>query len=328
MTSSPARLATTTCRQYASSSVGLTAATGAAAWTLAIVVALSWSATPVCCAAALYFIDNSSNSITENQLLQLQPAPAAISRCSPASHDVLWTRLKLAADPSLALIASDDVDDNNHNDVDVEAGRTLAVTTSSPPGEYQSVLGDTTLQTTPAAVSRHHPQHARRRGERERRQKRRRSREQRQRREREQGQLRHRNGERSTRRRPDGHERRRSSTLTTSWSCRLQKRWKRMPQDMFPAYIQTGSCRKQPTCMMGMYACRARRYVIKVLRRIEDDLSDDGCRPVPVTGPDTVYEEAWTLVDFPVTVACECSWRRPSPQTDWQQHLNNGLLVV
>ena len=110
--------------------------------------------------------------------------------------------------------------------------------------------------------------------------------------------------------RPGRRGRRRSQP--TSWNCRLQKSWKRMPTGVFPAYIQTGSCRIQRTCMLGMYACRPRHYLIKVLRRISADTSDDGCRPVPVVGPDVVYEEAWSLVDVSVTVACECSTRRRS----------------
>ena len=121
------------------------------------------------------------------------------------------------------------------------------------------------------------------------------------------------------RRRAGGSERSESSSrsgrrrsIPTSWSCHLQRRWKRMPSGVFPTYIQTGSCRKQPTCMFGMYACRPRRYLIKVLRRISTDHSDDGCRPVPVTGPHAVYEEAWSMMDVSVTVACECSRRRRS----------------
>ena len=86
-----------------------------------------------------------------------------------------------------------------------------------------------------------------------------------------------------------------------------------MSSGVFPRYVQTGSCRRQPTCMLGMYACRPRRYVVKVLRRVGAvDHSDDGCRPVPVAGPDAVYEEAWSMMDVPVTVACECSRRRRS----------------
>jgi len=118
------------------------------------------------------------------------------------------------------------------------------------------------------------------------------------------------------RRRSAGERRRRGGrrrSTPTSWNCRLQKRWKRMPSGVFPRYVQTGSCRGQPTCMLGMYACRPRRYLVKVLRRVSAvDDSDTGCRPVPVTGPDAVYEEAWSLTDVPVTVACECSRRRRS----------------
>jgi len=269
---SPPQLPTMTRRQHASS---LTAAFGVA-WTPAIVIALLWPASPGACAP--HFI-NASNS-TENRL---QPAPTIISRCARLPHDVLWTRLKLAA-PRLTLQSIDDDDGD-----DVEVSRTSTSTyESSPPGEFQSFRGYTTQTTTAPSASSRHRQHARRRRR---------------------GRWRPRHGERTARRRrpaaPGRHH------PSTSWSCRLQKRWKRMSNNVFPAYILTGSCGKQQTCMLGMYACRARRYSIKVLRRINDDW-DDGCRPVPVAGPDTVYEEAWTLMDVPVTVACECSRRRRS----------------
>jgi len=113
---------------------------------------------------------------------------------------------------------------------------------------------------------------------------------------------------RSRRRTRPGRTGRRRLAGGTSWSCRLQKRWKRMPAGVFPRYVQTGTCRRQPTCMLGVYVCRPRRYFVKVLRRV----TNDGCRPVPAVGPAAVYEEAWSLTDVRVTVACECSRRRRS----------------
>jgi len=245
-------------------------------WTLVLVVGLLWSAKPT---SALYFVNVSSPKPTEDH----RPT-STISRCSPASHDVLWTRLNLAA-PRLTLNRNDNDDDD---DDDAEDSRTHL----TPVSQHKS-LSSSEFQTSPSDV----PQivatstssrHRRLRGRRRR--------------------WRRRGG--SERRGRQGRGRRRPAA--TAWNCRLQKRWKRMPSGVFPTYIQTGSCRRQPTCMLGMYACRPRRYIVKVLRRIGADDSDDGCRPVPVAGPDVVYEEAWSLVDVPVTVACECSRRRRS----------------
>jgi len=254
-------------------------ATSGVRWILAIVVGLSWPATPTC---ALHFFNVSSSKSTEEQL-----SPSTASRCAPVSHDVLWTRLKLAA-PRLTLPGSSNDDDDD----DVELSRThrspIDNYQSSPSGEFHSLISDISQTVATSTISRHR-QHTRRRRRR-----------------------RWRRRERSERRRKQGGEGRRRSA-PTSWSCRLQKRWKRMPRDVFPGYIQTGSCRRQKTCMFGMYACRPRRYIINVLRRISAvNDSDSGCRPVPVIGPDVVYEEAWSLVDVPVTVACECSRRRRS----------------
>ena len=254
-------------------------------WTLTLVIGLLWSATPT---SALYFVNVSSSNSTEDHL----PSPT-ISRCAPLSHDVLWTRLNLAA-PRLTL-NSNDYDDDDDDDDDGGGGDNTQDSrahlspvsdykSSSSSGEFQSSLSDIPQTVATSTSSRH-----RRRRERWRR-------------------WRRRGG--SERRGKPGRGRRRPAA--TAWNCRLQKRWKRMPIGVFPTYIQTGSCRTQPTCMLGMYACRPRRYVIKVLRRISADDSDDGCRPVPVAGPDAVYEEAWSLVDVPVTVACECSRRRRS----------------
>jgi len=254
--------------------------------TLTIVVCLLWMATPT---FAVYFVNVSKYTEEQSQT-------SAISRCAPLSHDVLWTRLKLAV-PRLTVPGSNDDDDDDDDDDDADGSQTQLSLVSneelSPSGAQSFLSSDTSQTLATSSNNLHHRRHSRRRRRKQR----------------------WRRRERRKRRRRLGVDGRRRSE-STSWSCRLQKSWKRMQQDVFPAYIQTGSCRKQQTCMLGMYSCRPRRYIIKVLRRIsaadDDSESDDGCRPVPVVGPDAVYEEAWSLVDTSVTVACECSRRRRS----------------
>ena len=223
---------------------------------------------------AVYLVNASSSTSAEHHS---SPSPSSTRRCAPISHDVLWIRLKLPV-PHLMLLGNsdhDDDDDDDNDDDEVEVSRKHL----SPAGDHQlSSVGDIsqTLATSSDQRGRHRLQRWRRGG--------------------------------SEGRRKPGRRR----SAPTSWSCRLQTRWKRMPRGVFPTYVQTGSCRGQPTCVLGMYACRPRRYRIKVLRRISDDDADDGCRPVPVVGPEVLYEEAWSLADVPVTVACECSRRRRS----------------
>lgn len=250
-------------------------------WTLTLVAVLLWSATPI---SAVPFANVSSSKATDHH----QRAPT-VSRCAPASHDVLWTRLNLVAPRLTSLSSSNDVDD----DVEVSPTHLSLVSDHdpSPPRAFQTTLSDSTQIVVTSTNSRYHQQ-GRRRGWRR---------------------WRRRNGSsgRPERGRPSRGARR--TPASQPWSCKLQKRWKRMPSGVFPTYIQTGSCRKQPTCMLGMYSCRPLRYLVKVLRRVGTaDDSDDGCRPVPVIGADAVYEEAWSLVDMSATVACECSRRRRS----------------
>ena len=117
----------------------------------------------------------------------------------------------------------------------------------------------------------------------------------------------------------------------TSWQCRSEPYWRRMPAGTFPPYIQTARCR-QTRCMLGMYECVARRYGVKVLRRV-----DGRCLPVPLiaavaatptavnttallNGDDfqldldaaggALYEQAWTFVETQVVVGCDCAKRR------------------
>jgi len=223
-------------------------------WTVALVISLLWPASPICC------LNVSSFDSAEHD--SSRPSTAT-RRCSPASSDVLWTRLTLTA----RRASLQDVDE-------VDRTHSSPVASSAPADKRQSSLGDISRK----VASERRQNHRRRR--------------------------------RRWRERGEQHRRRRAKH--TSWSCRMKKRWKRMPRDVFPSYIQKGSCDRQPTCMLGMYSCRPRRYLIKVLRRVSVGDSDDSCRPVPVVGPTVVYEEAWMLVDVPVTVACECSRRRRS----------------
>jgi len=113
----------------------------------------------------------------------------------------------------------------------------------------------------------------------------------------------------------------------TSWQCRSEPYWRRMPAGTFPPYIQTARCR-QTRCMLGMYECVARRYGVKVLRRV-----DGRCLPVPVIAPvnttgntttslnredveldlaggAAMYEQAWALVETQVVIGCDCAKRR------------------
>lgn len=93
---------------------------------------------------------------------------------------------------------------------------------------------------------------------------------------------------------------------SSPWQCRLEKKWKRMREGVFPQRVQTGKCVAR-TCMMAMYECRPRKYAVRVLKRLSDR-----CNPLPVHGPNATYEEVWTLDYFRVTVACDCARMKPS----------------
>jgi len=96
------------------------------------------------------------------------------------------------------------------------------------------------------------------------------------------------------------------SRRPTAWQCALEKFWRRTGPDVFPSYVQTGRC-STPTCMMGLYECRERRYAVGVLRRRRGR-----CVPLPLTGTNSTsaVEELWTPSHVAVVVACECSARR------------------
>lgn len=102
-----------------------------------------------------------------------------------------------------------------------------------------------------------------------------------------------------------GYYRPRSDSSRRAWQCGLEKFWRRTGPDVFPAYVQTGRC-STPTCMMGLYECRERRYAVGVLRRHRGH-----CVPLPLTNSSSGdVEELWTPSHFIVVVACECSARR------------------
>jgi len=96
------------------------------------------------------------------------------------------------------------------------------------------------------------------------------------------------------------------SRRRTAWQCGLETFWRRTGPGVFPAYVQTGRCSK-PTCMMGLYECRERRYAVGVLRKRRGR-----CVPLPLTGANSTSstEELWTPSHVAVVVACECSARR------------------
>jgi len=98
------------------------------------------------------------------------------------------------------------------------------------------------------------------------------------------------------------------------WHCHVTRRWLRMPDDVFPPYVQTGSCAAS-RCMLGLYECRARKFATRVLRRLPGR-----CNPLPVIGDVTTgagFEEAWAAEEYHVTVGCECVKRRES---GWYDH--------
>lgn len=86
----------------------------------------------------------------------------------------------------------------------------------------------------------------------------------------------------------------------------MTSHWQRMPDDVFPPYVQTGSC-TQSHCMMGLFECRARKYATRILRRLPGR-----CNPLPVVGEGAGFEEAWSAEEYHVIVGCECSKRRTS----------------
>ena len=91
-----------------------------------------------------------------------------------------------------------------------------------------------------------------------------------------------------------------------AWECKKKKVWLKMKPGYFPSRILDGKC-KTDTCFFGIYNCNPVKYAIKVLKRDPDD----ACKPVPLIGRNTTYEESWVFKRIHVTVACECgqSWK-------------------
>jgi len=80
----------------------------------------------------------------------------------------------------------------------------------------------------------------------------------------------------------------------TSWQCQMETVWKQMPEGTFPPRVQMGRC-TQSKCMLGMYECVAKKYAMKILRRV-----DTHCNPVPLVSGTSTYEEAWVMEDLQV----------------------------
>ncbi|XP_052774661.1 uncharacterized protein LOC128213153 [Mya arenaria] len=86
-----------------------------------------------------------------------------------------------------------------------------------------------------------------------------------------------------------------------AWECEIKQYWKPMSDEYFPKYIWEGEC-TQKSCFFGLYRCKPVKYTIKLLKRDPEN----ACRPVPLIGETTTYEEAWVIQDHEATVACEC----------------------
>ena len=107
--------------------------------------------------------------------------------------------------------------------------------------------------------------------------------------------------------------RRRRDDNRGAWlnQCHVTRHWVRMPSDVFPPYLQTGSCSAESSqCIVGLYECRDVKYATRVLRRLPAR-----CNPLPLTAGSDVtkwagFEEAWLVEEYHVTVGCECVRRQ------------------
>jgi|SRR6218665_259376 len=91
---------------------------------------------------------------------------------------------------------------------------------------------------------------------------------------------------------------------TKSHQCKFQMRWKRMPDGVFPPFIESGRCSRKP-CMMGLYMCAPRKYAITVLKRVPSK-----CRPLVTTTTNLTNVEVWRFAEHLVTVGCACAKRK------------------
>ena len=108
-------------------------------------------------------------------------------------------------------------------------------------------------------------------------------------------------------------------------TCTFEPRWEKTPDDVFPPLVLSGRC--ADTSGFGrMYSCIARRYVIKVFRRVPRR-----CNALPTFGVNSTYEDVWNLVDYHVNVGCDCQQRRNAGKyvvtPSSSQSFENGVWV-
>jgi len=220
------------------------------------------------------------------------------TRCAPVPHEALWLRLNIV--PRLPPSAN-------------------VVLANGPQAASYRVRTSTDQQPETDIDFRSHDggsgRRRYRRDAREDRRRRRRRRKQQQRRRQQQQR------EKKQHRRRNSRRRELLSQLSDAdgepWHCHMTSHWLRMPDDVFPPYVHTGSC-TQSRCMRGLYECRARKYATRILRRLPDR-----CNPLPVAGDVTAgagFEEAWVAEEYHVIVGCECSKRRSSGWYDEVRH--------
>lgn len=137
-------------------------------------------------------------------------------------------------------------------------------------------------------------------------------------------------GEQSVQR--GGRQQRLLALKRSSWQCRLETGWQRLPDDTFPRFLETGRCIGSRTCLLGLYECTARRYTVKLLRRhsrqhTSNSSSSSSCLPVPTVSLNSTYEDVWSTVEYQVTVGCECSRRRQIGRHVMTSHKDNAHLL-
>jgi len=254
-------------------------------------------------------------------------------RCQPVPHDALWLRLNVAprlpSDNDIVVDSGPQVRHHNSETIShlAEDQRTFSPSArGSEEAPYNAVAStddrlpevgiDFRSHSDSVSNHRHRRDTRRNSGRQQQLQQQR----QRRRQQRRKGRRRHSEKQQRSRRR---HLLSKLSSDGSAWRCHMTSRWLRMPPDVFPPYIQTGSCAGQSRCMMGLYECRERRYATRVLRRLPGR-----CNPLPVAGDgagaagETGYEEVWVADEYHVTVGCECSKRRTS---GWYDELQTSL---
>ena len=94
-------------------------------------------------------------------------------------------------------------------------------------------------------------------------------------------------------------KRKRHIVRSLPWECNMMTQWMVAAEGVFPKYLLAGQCVRD-TCF-GFYKCIPQKYLMSVLKR-----DPSVCRPVPVEGSETIYEEHWEYTGIEVTVACIC----------------------